>query len=212
MNAEILRVPGLAPYAEVHDLQQSLVERRLRGEIGDTLVFVEHAPTFTVGRAKGAEQNVLDPGDAPVIRVKRGGDVTWHGPGQLVCYPIIDLRGRREDLHAHLRALEDAVIGLLGDLGLAGTRDPRNTGAWLPCADGQARKVCSVGIACRRWVTWHGLALNVAPDPAWFARIHPCGFDADVMTRLADHLPEVPALDALIAPLAKHLNGTLYTG
>lgn len=210
MTLQIRRLPGLSDYAEVHALQQQLVDARIRQEIGDTLVFVEHTPVFTVGRAKGARSNVLDPGDAPVIDVERGGDVTWHGPGQLVCYPIVDLRGRREDLHAHLHALEDAVIALCGDLGLAGQRDPRNTGVWLPCADGAVRKVCSVGIACRRWVTWHGLALNVDPDPSWFARIHPCGFDASVMTRLADHLREPHALDALIAPLAAHLERALF--
>jgi lipoyl(octanoyl) transferase len=202
---DVCRLPGLADYADTHALQQRLVDQRLRAEIPDTLLFLEHAPVFTVGRAKGARGNVLDAGETPVIDVERGGDVTWHGPGQLVVYPIVDLRGRREDLRLHMSSLEQAVIELLRGLGLDPRRDPRNTGVWLPCADGQVRKVCSVGIACRRWVTWHGLALNVDPDPAWFARIHPCGFEASVMTRLADHLDSPPSIDALVDPLAEHL-------
>lgn len=205
----VRRLPGLSDYRETHALQASLVDQRIAGEIPDTLLLLEHAPVFTVGRARGAAANVLDPGDAPVVQVERGGDVTWHGPGQLVAYPIVDLRGRREDLHAHLHALEDAVIALCAELGLPAHRDPRNTGVWLPCADGAVRKVCSVGIACKRWVTWHGLALNVDPDPSWFRRINPCGFDADVMTRLADHLDPVPALSSLIDPLARHLADAL---
>ena len=194
------RLPGLSDYATVHALQAELLAQRIRGEIPDTLLLLEHAPTFTVGRARGAESNLLDPGEAPVIRVERGGDVTWHGPGQLVAYPIVDLRNRREDLHLHLHSLEEAVIRTLADLGQPSGRDDRNTGVWI---DG--KKVCSIGIACKRWVTWHGLALNIAPDRSWWARINPCGFDASIMTSLDEHLDPVPALDDLIAPLAAHL-------
>ncbi len=198
------RLPGLSDYAEVHALQADLLARRIRNEIPDTLLLLEHAPTFTVGRARGAENNILDPGDAPVVKVERGGDVTWHGPGQLVAYPIVDLRNRREDLHLHLHSLEEAVIRTLTDFGLDSGRDDRNTGVWI---DG--RKVCSIGIACKRWVTWHGLALNVSPDRSWWARINPCGFDASVMTSLDEHLDPVPTLDALAAPLAHHLSDCL---
>lgn len=202
---KLLRVEGPADYASVHALQQDLVSRRLRGEVPDTVIVVEHASTITVGRARGAETSVLAPGDVPVVRVERGGDATWHGPGQLVAYPIVALHGPRRDLHAHLRNLEEAVIRLLGDLGLEGRRDPRNTGVWLTDPDGEVRKVCSVGIACRSWVTWHGLALNVCPDPAVWERIRPCGFASEVMTSLARVLPEPPDLDDLVAPLHRHL-------
>ncbi len=198
-------LPGLSDYAEVHALQQDLLRRRARDEVEDTVIVVEHAEVITVGRARGADASVLEPGGVPVVRVERGGDATWHGPGQLVAYPIVKLEGSRRDLHRHLRDLEEAVIGLLADLGLEGRRDPRNTGVWLRDPDGEVRKVCSVGIACRSWVTWHGLALNVSPDPAAWRRIRPCGFDAEVMTSLARALPEPPALPDLVAPLFDHL-------
>lgn len=202
--ARFVRLPGLTPYGEAHALQEELLKARIDGRGEDTVLLLEHAEVITVGRQKGSLAHVLDPGDVPVVSVERGGDVTWHGPGQLVAYPIVRLEGARADLHRHLRSLEDAVIALLADLGLKAGRDPRNTGVWV---DG--RKVCSIGIACRRWVTWHGLALNVAPDLAAFRRIAPCGFDPGIMTRLADHLDPCPTVDDLTGPLAHHLARTL---
>ncbi len=199
-----VRLDGLADYRAVHALQARLLASRIAGEIPDTVLLLEHAPVFTVGRARGAADNVLDPGEAPVVEVERGGDVTWHGPGQLVAYPIVDLRDRREDLHLHMHSLEEAVIRVLADLGLDSGRDDRNTGVWVA-----GQKVCSIGIACRRWVTWHGLALNIEPANHWFQRIHPCGFDSAIMTRLADHLDPCPTLDSLVQPLADHLADTL---
>jgi lipoyl(octanoyl) transferase len=169
---------GRRPYLEVWELQKRLVDEVADGA-ENTVLVVEHDPVFTVGRRRGAEQNVLAPGDAPVVEVERGGDVTWHGPGQLVAYPILRLVGVERDLHAHLHRLEDLMIAVCADFGLAAGRDPRNTGAWIG-----GRKVGSIGIACRRWVTWHGLALNVRPDLSWFARVNPCGFAASVMTSM----------------------------
>jgi lipoyl(octanoyl) transferase len=206
--ATFLLVPGLSPYPAVHALQRQLLEARIRDEIPDVVVLVEHASVITLGRQRSAAANVLAAGDVPVIDVERGGDVTWHGPGQLVAYPIVRLVGPRADLHRHLHALEDAVIGLLGELGLDGRRDARNTGVWLPEPD-SPRKVCSIGIACRRWVTWHGLALNVDPDLAAFRRIHPCGFGAEIMTSLARHLTPVPLLGVLAERLVPHLASAL---
>jgi lipoyl(octanoyl) transferase len=188
-------------YEQGHRLQLELLDARVRGEIPDTILLLEHADTITVGKARGAALNVLDAGPIPVVTVERGGDVTWHGPGQLVAYPIVGTR----DLHAHLRALEQSVIDVLADRGLAAQRDPRNSGVWLPSADGPPRKVCSVGIACRRWVTWHGLALNIDADLARFRTIRPCGFDAETMTRVADHLSPCPALLDWVEPLARAL-------
>lgn len=202
--AEQTRVTWLGravPYAEAHALQKEVLEARIRGEIPDTILLLEHADTITVGKARGADTNVLAAGSIPVVPVERGGDVTWHGPGQLVAYPIVGTT----DLHAHLRALEQAVIETLAALGLAADRDPRNTGVWLPVPEGPPKKVCSVGIACRRWVTWHGLALNVDVDLGRFASIRPCGFDAATMTRLADHLAGCPSVEELVQPLADAL-------
>lgn len=200
----VCRLPGLSRYTDVHALQERLVAGRAADAL-DTLLLLEHAPTVTIGRKQGAAANVLAPDGVEVVTVERGGDVTWHGPGQLVAYPIIRLEGARQDLRRHLWLLEQAVIGLLSRLGLSPTRDPRNTGVWLPCPDGELRKVCSLGVACRGWVTWHGLALNVHNDPAGFARIRPCGFGADVMTRLADHVDPCPPLDGLTEPLASFI-------
>lgn len=207
--ARFFRLPGLTPYAIAHALQRTLLQARIEDRIEDVILLLEHEETITVGRARDAADNVLDAGGVPVVAVERGGDVTWHGPGQLVAYPIIALQGERRDLHRHLHALEQAVMDLLGGLGLAATRDPRNTGVWLPEPGAPPRKVCSVGIACRRWVTWHGLALNVAPELSAFARINPCGFDAGIMTRLADRLSPAPSLDALVEPLAGALAASL---
>jgi lipoyl(octanoyl) transferase len=207
--ARFLHLSGLVPYTSAHVLQRELLEQRIRGEIEDTVLLLEHAETITVGRTRGAQSNVLTPDDVPVISVERGGDVTWHGPGQLVAYPIVQLTGRWADLHRYLRALEQAVIELLVERGLRAARDERNTGVWLPSEGGLPRKVCSVGVACRKWVTWHGLALNVTPDLARFQQIRPCGFEPDVMTRLADHMSPCPPVSELVEPLAVHLSAAL---
>lgn len=161
----------------------------------NAVVFCEHDPVFTLGRRRGAAANVIDAGDTPVIEVERGGDVTWHGPGQLVCYPIVRLDEGARDLHAHLHRLEDAVIDVCRDLGVVAGRDTRNTGVWLG-----GRKVCSIGIAVRRWVTWHGLALNCDPDLSAFQRINPCGFDPSIMSSLTRELQR-PVQVADVEPL-----------
>lgn len=165
------------------------------------VILCEHEPVYTLGRKRGALANVLDAGDTPVIEVERGGDVTWHGPGQLVVYPVLRLEGAARDLHAHLHRLEDLAIEVCGALGLPAGRDSRNTGAWV-----RGRKVCSIGVACRRWVTWHGLALNVNPDLSAFRRINPCGFDAAVMTSVSEELGRdvaVGEVEALVAERAR---------
>jgi lipoate-protein ligase B len=144
---------------------------------------------------------VLAPGDVPVVEVERGGDVTFHGPGQLVCYPILLLEGAARDLHAHLHRLEQLMIDVCADLGVTAGRDPRNTGAWAG-----GRKIGSVGVACRRWVTWHGLALNVDTDLSYFARINPCGLEASLITSVSRergaHVPLARAQEALEARVA----------
>jgi lipoyl(octanoyl) transferase len=175
---------GLADFRTVWAEQERLLNARIAGEEPDTVLIVEHDPqVYTVGRKRGAMANVLDPGGAEVIEVERGGDVTWHGPGQLVAYPIVALEGSARDLHAWLRRLEQVMIDTVADFGLRGERDARSTGLWVG-----GRKIGSIGIACRRWVTWHGLALNVNPDLAWFRHIHPCGLDAALLSSMAEAL------------------------
>jgi lipoyl(octanoyl) transferase len=196
----IVRNLGRLGYPEAHRLQQEVLAARIRGDGPDTLLIMEHEPVYTLGRRRTSAANVLDPGDVPIVEVERGGDVTFHGPGQLVCYPILALEGRRRDLHDHLRRLEEAAIRTCGDFGLVAQRDPRNTGAWV-----NGRKLCSIGIACRRWVTWHGLALNVNVDLGYFRRVNPCGLESALLTSMAAEtgkdLPWEPVLGALVGHL-----------
>ena len=187
---------GRVPYGEAWALQTRLVDQRAAGVIGNTVIVCEHDPVYTVGRKRGATQNLLDVGEVPVFEVERGGDVTFHGPGQLVAYPILLLEGADRDLHVHLRRLEELMIGVCGRFGVAAGRDPRNTGVWTG-----GRKLGSIGISCRRWVTFHGLALNVNTDLQWFRRVNPCGFDATVMTSLAQELGRPLDLQAVEAAL-----------
>jgi len=181
---------GSQPYRDVWARQLELVEQRQRGEVPDTLIVVEHPHVFTLGRRRESRGNVLAAGDVEVIEIERGGDVTYHGPGQLVAYPIVLLReGAERDLHKFLRNLEEAVIRTCARFGLAADREPGKTGVWTG-ADDRRKKLCSMGIACRKWVTFHGLALNVTTDLAYFQRINPCGFESNVMSSLAAQLDD----------------------
>jgi lipoate-protein ligase B len=192
---------GRRPFREVWAEQERLLNARIAGEVEDTVLLVEHEPpVYTLGRKRGAAANVLDPGPAEVIEVERGGDVTWHGPGQLVAYPIVALHGPEQDLHRWLGRLETVLIETVGDFGLAGGRDPRNTGLWVG-----GRKLGSIGIACRRWVTWHGLALNVDPDLSWFRRINPCGLDAALLSSMAEALGRPITTDEVKPALVQRL-------
>ncbi|MDP6838797.1 MAG: lipoyl(octanoyl) transferase LipB [Planctomycetota bacterium] len=184
---------GRLDFATAHALQEELVERRAAGEITDQLLLVEHNPVWTVGR--GGDQS-----NAEMVVVARGGEATYHGPGQLVAYPIMLLPEGRRDLKRYLRDLEEVVIGVLGEFGVEGARRPGLTGVWIA-----ESKVCSIGIAVRRWVTWHGLALNVHTDLAAFAEHSPCGLDANVMTRLDEHASLPPGLPLIEVLLVKHM-------
>jgi lipoyl(octanoyl) transferase len=185
---------GPTPYREGLRIQEALVEARAAGATGDWLLFPEHPPVLTMGRTGHEDSLRVDRAalarrGIEVFDVARGGDVTWHGPGQLVGYPIVDLAGRsptgapRRDLHAYLRALEGALIEALAGWGIAAERAPGLTGVWV-----KGRKIASLGIAVRRWVGYHGFALNVAPDLAAFELIHPCGLRDVRMTSVADQL------------------------
>ena len=163
----------------------------------DTLLLLEHPPVYTLGR--GADERfVLNPGQVPVQRVSRGGQVTFHGPGQLVGYPILALFGRRRDVHAYIRRLEDVLIQTLASYGLPARRREGLTGVW--CGED---KIASIGVGIRRWVTFHGFALNVDPDLSYFDRIVPCGL-ADVrMTSMARALGRPIAVQTVKSRLAE---------
>jgi lipoyl(octanoyl) transferase len=184
--------------------QEELVARRLAGEIGDTLVFTEHEPVFTLGLRRGAEGHIVwdaaarDKAGVEIVQTNRGGDVTYHGPGQIVGYPVVSLE-RRKDLHGYLRLLEQVLIQALAGFGLGAQRRPGLTGIWV----GQ-RKVAAIGIAVRRWVTYHGFALNVSPDLSHFSGIVPCGIAAadGTVTSMAAELGAAPDPTAVKMALA----------
>ena len=203
---------GTASYRDVWAKQIGLVEQRQTGQVPDTLVLVEHPHVFTLGRRRESAQNVLMPGDVEVIEIERGGDVTYHGPGQIVAYPILLLRDDERDLHKFLRNLEDAVIATCAAFGItSASREPGKTGVWCHDATGARRKLCSMGIACRKWVTFHGLALNVTSDLSYFGRINPCGFESRVMTSMEQQLgaADIAAVKTtLVAELGRTLGRT----
>ncbi len=189
----VLDVVGLGrmPYGEALTLQRDLAQRRLdRSLEHDLLLLVEHPPVVTLGRGTHPE-NVVAPREfleakgVQVYEVERGGDVTYHGPGQLVGYPIYDLSEHRRDLHWFLRALEEVLITTLARFGLPGERRAGYTGVWTG-----GRKIASIGIHVKQWVTWHGFALNVVTDLSYFDLIVPCGIPNVTMTSMQKELAE----------------------
>ena len=168
---------GLVPYAEALAWQRALAEARIDGRLEhDLLLLLEHPPVVTLGRNSGPG-HVLHADGVDVVEVERGGDVTFHGPGQLVGYPVFDLTGHKPDLHWYLRTLEEALVIAMAELGIPAERNPPFTGVWT-----RNRKIASIGIHVKQWVTWHGFALNVTTDLTQFERIVPCGIPGVEMT------------------------------
>jgi lipoate-protein ligase B len=188
---------GLVEYAQALTWQEELLRQRCQGEGEDTLLLLEHLPVFTLGRG-GDERHLLNPRRVPVYRVGRGGDVTFHGPGQLVGYPILDLTRHGRDVHAYLRALEAVLIVVLAEYGLHAQRKDGLTGVWVG-----EKKIASIGVGVRRWVTYHGFALNVDPDLSYFADIVPCGLAGVRMTSMAQLLEQPVALGEVKATVAQ---------
>ncbi len=189
---------GRRPYAEALEIQRELRRQRIAGEIAeDVLLLVEHPPVITLGRGTRATSLPLSPEElirrgVEVFEVERGGDVTFHGPGQLVGYPILDLRRHREDLHWYLRSLEDVLIQALGRLEIEADRSPGRTGVWTA-----GRKIASIGIHVKQWVTLHGFALNVTTNLDPFDLIVPCGIKQVVMTSVAEELLRTDGADLM---------------
>ena len=172
---------GLIDYEDCYRKQKELVRRRKLGEIEDSLIIAEHNAVFTIGRSARADNLLVSPEfleklGVKVLKVDRGGDITFHGPGQLVFYPIIDLKAGIKDLHLYLRNLEEAVIRFLDGYGVSGIRVAGRTGVWSCGA-----KIASIGIAASDWVTYHGAAININTDLNFFSMINPCGIK-DVKT------------------------------
>lgn len=186
---------GTVPYAEALEFQRAVARARIAGQVGeDVLLLVEHPPVVTLGRRTQAASmplpaEVLRARGVEVFEIERGGDVTFHGPGQLVGYPIVDLKGHRKDLHWYLRQVEEALIRGVAAFGVAGGRHAGYTGVWTgdgdPLGAGWVprRKLASIGVHARDWVTWHGFALNVTREPLrFFDLIVPCGIAGVEMT------------------------------
>jgi len=188
-----VRREGLVDYEAALAIQHELVAERQRGEGADTLLLLEHPDVFTLGRRRTAHDNVLMAGSTPVVQVERGGDVTWHGPGQLVGYPIVALQEDERDVHVVLRRIEDAMIAVLARCALDAGRRAGFTGVWC-----QGTKLASIGVAVQGWVTFHGFALNVDCDLGGFARINPCGLRSDVMGTVASLGGQVPAPEVMM--------------
>ena len=175
---------GRIDYEECYKIQKDMVRRRRLSEIEDTIILAEHNEVFTIGRA-GDMDNVLIPNDMllssglKVLRVDRGGDVTFHGPGQLIAYPIINLKDTGRDLHSYLRDLEEVAIRLLNDYGVNAERMQGRTGVWV-----SSKKIASVGVGASNWVTFHGMSVNINCSLKFFSMINPCGMKDVEMTSL----------------------------
>lgn len=192
----LLDLPGITPYAEAWALQKALVTARQRGEIDDGLILLEHEPVFTIGRSARADhelfprQWLLEQGFG-IFEVERGGSITYHGPGQLVGYPILDLRAYDDDVVKYMRMLEETLLRTLADFGITAGRVRGYPGAWVG-----EEKIAAVGVAVKRKVTMHGFALNVDPDLRHFTYINPCGLSRPV-TSMTRALRRPVTVDAL---------------
>ncbi len=175
---------GRIDYEECYMVQKTFVGKRRLGEIDDSLILAEHNEVFTIGRT-GAMDNLLISNETlasigiKILRVDRGGDVTFHGPGQLVIYPIIDLKNAGKDLHRYLRDLEEAAIRFLDAYSVSGERVYRKTGVWV-----SGKKIVSIGVGASNWVTFHGMSININCDLNFFSMINPCGMKDVEMTSL----------------------------
>jgi lipoyl(octanoyl) transferase len=191
---------GLIPYLDALALQRAAAAARLAGTIPDVLLLCEHPPVVTLGRSAKAGNLTTTPATltargVEVHEVERGGDVTFHGPGQLVGYPILDLAGYRKDLHWYLRQLERVLISALAHFDIPAEQRPGLTGVWT-----SGRKIASIGVHARSWVTWHGFALNVTTDLSYFDLMVPCGITGVEMTSIARERP-----DAAVELTQRHL-------
>ena len=172
---------GFKPYKEVWDLQKELVEKRRNGQINDTLILVEHEPVYTLG--KNADENHIlqhSPQDVKTYHIERGGDVTFHGPGQLVGYPILDLHNYKKSISWYMRSLEQLIIDTLAEYGITAERKVGLTGVWVG-----DEKIAALGVRVTRWVTMHGFAFNVIPDLIYYSSIIPCGIFEYGVTSMA---------------------------
>ena len=184
---------GLSPFKEVWDLQKELVKKRQNGQIKDTLILAEHEPVYTLG--KNANENHIlqnSPRDVKTYQIERGGDVTFHGPGQLVGYPIMDLHNYNKSISCYMRSLEQLIIDTLAEFRVTAERKDGLTGVWVG-----DEKIAALGVRVTRWITMHGFALNVSPDLTYYSGIIPCGIFEYGVTSMAKQLTIEVAVDSV---------------
>jgi lipoate-protein ligase B len=189
---------GLREYVYVWDLQRKLVDLRAAKVIPDTLILVQHPHVFTVGKAVPGD-SLTQIGGVPVFRIERGGQWTYHGLGQLVGYPILDLDVRQRDIHGFLRKLEETMIRALAEFNITAERHQGQTGVWV-----QEKKIASIGAAIRNWTTFHGFALNINTDLSYFELIEPCGMPSSTMTSMKALLGREMDFDAVKNEITKN--------
>src|SRR6478736_9752280 len=208
MREVILQDLGNRSYKQVWDYQENLLQQKVKAKQSDKtepdyLLFVEHNPVYTLGK-NGKEKNLLineymlKEKGIEFYHINRGGDITFHGPQQLVGYPILDLDNYKTDLGWYLRSLEEVIIKTIAEYGLKGERSAGETGVWLDSTvKGKERKICAMGVRCSRWITMHGLALNVNTDLQYFDHIIPCGIENKKVTSMAEELNGAIDFDAV---------------
>jgi lipoate-protein ligase B len=198
---------GLIDYQEAWDLQHDLWSRRVKGELPDLLLFLEHPHVITLGRRGNrshliASPEVLEEMKIPIFHVERGGDVTYHGPGQLVVYPIFNLKEYGYRLIRYVDQLEEVILCVLKDFGMDGRKDSLNRGVWV-----NGEKIASIGVAIKRWVSFHGFSLNYETDLKYFDLIHPCGLVGKKMTSMTKILGEKIPREDLVTRIIFHFRG-----
>ena len=197
-----IRDLGLIPYKKAWDIQKDMHKKRMDGQIKDTLLFVEHDPVYTLG--KNANHNNLlntHSTDVDVVQTDRGGDITWHGPGQLVGYPILDLRGYKLNVKSYMNALEDVLINTLDRYGIKATRKAGLTGVWV-----DDNKIAALGVKISRWITMHGFALNVQPDLSYYKGIIPCGISGYGVTSMEQILGSTVEMETVKTLVSEEFN------
>lgn len=223
MNQPKVRVHnlGLVDYKNAWDLQEELLKKAVEVKIQNRkqkttnlpeqhLIFCEHPHVYTLGKS-GVQNNLLlndaklKELEAEFYKINRGGDITYHGPGQLVMYPILDLEQFFTDIHKYMRLLEEAVIETLAHFGIHSKRYDGLTGVWLDAENANARKICAMGVKCSRWVTMHGIALNIAPDLKYFEHIIPCGIQDKAVTSMAKEMGTAPNFEEVRLMLSKKM-------
>ncbi|MFC1988719.1 lipoyl(octanoyl) transferase LipB [Chloroflexota bacterium] len=197
---------GEVEYSESYQLQQRLLDSRLDGKIQDTLLLLQHPPVVTIGKSGKLENIIVSPAELvkqgiSLIFTDRGGDVTYHGPGQLVVYPIIDLRERGKDIHRYINDLEEVIIRTVSDFSIDAGRDDDHAGVWV-----NNEELASIGIRIRKWITMHGLALNIKPRLEHFSLINPCGFRDRTATSVSKLLSKDIPTEAIVQRLITHFS------